>query len=554
MGTNITVAGQTAPGKGICFRGAPIGISSESVCRFVRLRLGGGTTYDGMGMAGANNCILDHSSISWTIDESFSSRYAKNITLQRTLISEALNVAGHQNYPAGTAHGYAGSISGDCGSFHHNLLAHNEGRNWSLAGGLDGNGYYAGRLDIFNMVVYNWGGRATDGGVNQGNFVNNYYKRGPASTQSNMLKADLEGAGKGSQSYYFSGNIEENTNGTLMCDGTDNTCGRTYTVSNGQIVDWTVFVNQPFFPSYASIESAKDAYKSVLSNVGCNMPVFDDHDKRIVNETLNGTYTYTGSYTGKKGLIDNEADAGGYEDYPALVRSGDFDTDKDGLPDWWETMHGTNTASVSGDFSDANADNDKDGFTALEDYLDWMSVPNYFVKVNDKDTIDLSPMLVAYTKNPRLTTVSSGNLSVSYLDKKAIITPATTTPGINFLKFRVTDNEGSVYEQKVGICLIDNTFTSVQGARASGDNFKLFPTIIETCFTISCNVTNSKAIILEISDLTGKKIVRKTFALNEGENLLPVNNLTTLSSQMLVAKIFSSETNHLLYTQLLIKK
>jgi len=98
--------------------------------------------------------------------------------MQRTLISEALNVAGHQNYPAGTAHGYAGSMGGDVASLHHNLLAHNSGRNWSMAGGLDGNGYYSGRLDIFNMVVYNWGTRATDGGAHEVNFVNNYFKRG----------------------------------------------------------------------------------------------------------------------------------------------------------------------------------------------------------------------------------------------------------------------------------------------------------------------------------------------------------------------------------------
>ena len=73
-------------------------------------------------------------------------------------------------------HGYAASIGGDIGSFHHNLLAHCEGRNWSLAGGLDGDNYYAGRLDIFNNLVYNWGGRATDGGAHEVNFVNNYYK------------------------------------------------------------------------------------------------------------------------------------------------------------------------------------------------------------------------------------------------------------------------------------------------------------------------------------------------------------------------------------------
>ena len=156
----VTIAGQTAPGNGIMLRGCPFGMASEGITRFLRMRPGhketnGGTIsdedkvngLDGMGMAGNDNAIMDHCSISWTIDEAFSSRNAKSLTLQRTLISEALNVAGHPNYSAGTAHGYAATIGGGemsatlkVGSYHHNLLAHCEGRNWSLSGGLDGVG------------------------------------------------------------------------------------------------------------------------------------------------------------------------------------------------------------------------------------------------------------------------------------------------------------------------------------------------------------------------------------------------------------------------------
>jgi hypothetical protein len=77
------------------------------------------------------------------------------------MISEPLNVAGHQNYPNGTAHGYAGTIGGDVGSFHHNLIAHAEGRSWSMGGGLDANNEFAGRLDIRNNVVYNFGNDLT---------------------------------------------------------------------------------------------------------------------------------------------------------------------------------------------------------------------------------------------------------------------------------------------------------------------------------------------------------------------------------------------------------
>lgn len=155
----VTIAGQTAPGKGILLRGAPLGVGSESITRFIRMRRGYAATeedqnkgLDGLGMAGDNFSIMDHCSISWTIDEAFSSRNCKNITLQRTLLSEALNVADHPNYGSGTRHGYAATIGGDTGTYHHNLMAHNEGRNWSLSGGLDAGGSYAGHHDIFNNV------------------------------------------------------------------------------------------------------------------------------------------------------------------------------------------------------------------------------------------------------------------------------------------------------------------------------------------------------------------------------------------------------------------
>ena len=139
----------------------------DVIVRYIRVRPGdiAGLTLDGMGMASTDHSIIDHCSISWTHDEAFSSRGAKNITLQRTLISEALNIAGHKKYEKGKQHGYAASIGGDIGSFHHNLLAHCAGRNWSLAGGLDKAGRHTGRLDIRNNVVYNWGHRTTDGGV-----------------------------------------------------------------------------------------------------------------------------------------------------------------------------------------------------------------------------------------------------------------------------------------------------------------------------------------------------------------------------------------------------
>lgn len=548
----VTIAGQTAPGKGICIRSAPFGVGGDGICRFLRVRIGGGQTYDGLGMAGAQNSITDHCSISWTIDEAFSSRNAKNMTLQRTLISEALNIAGHKNYPAGTKHGYAATIGGDIGSFHHNLLAHCEGRNWSLGGGLDGNGYYAGRLDIFNNVVYNWGHRATDGGAHEVNFVNNYYKKGPATSQNTILKAQLEGAGKGSQSYYYSGNVISRTDGTIEADGTDNTAGRKYVTSNGQIVDWDVWVNKPFFPSYANIEPAKNAYKSVLSDVGCNMPVFDEHDRRMIQETMGGSYTYKGSVSGDKGLIDNESDAGGYEDYPEEVRASDFDSDLDGLPDWWEKLHGTNPNSGEGDFSDANSDTDHDGYTALEEYLQWMSVPHFYTDKNKKDTIDLAPFAFAYADSPEYKATCE-NASVSISGSNLIVTPATDFTGIIYPDFTVTDSEGSSMTRSIGLCITENGPNSLNEV-TEGAGVSVYPGVFDDKLNISIDVNNIKSLNVSLYDLSGRNVINKNFKVSSGNGSLSLGGLHEISPGLYLIKITDADTGFDYVVERVIKK
>lgn len=392
----ITIAGQTAPGEGITISRAPIGLTgNDGVIRFLKVRIGGGTTYDGMGLTGADYSIIDHCSISWTIDESFSSRGAHHISLQRTLISEALNVAGHDKYPAGKMHGFAATIGGDIGSFHHNLLAHNQGRNWSIGGGLNGDGYYTGRLDITNNVVYNWGGRTTDGGANEVNFVNNFYKPGASTTIFVALNAQHEGVGKGMQRYYFEGNIMPG-----YFDEKSQDKGRKSTISNNEKVAYETFVDKPFFPSYVATQSAKAAYKNVLSDVGANQPFFDKHDNRIVDETLKGTFTYKGSKSGLGGMIDNEQDAGGWPDFASETRPADWDTDHDGLPNWWEKSFGLNENSKAGDFSDANQDTDKDGFTQLDNYLDWLAQPHYFVNLGETKDLMASDFFKGYENKP----------------------------------------------------------------------------------------------------------------------------------------------------------
>jgi hypothetical protein len=361
----LTIAGQTAPGKGICIRKYNLGMlgAHDVIVRYLRVRPGNisGQTLDGMGMASSDHCIIDHCSISWTLDEAFSSRGAKNITLQRTLISEALNEAGHKKYPPGTQHGYAASIGGDIGSFHHNLLAHCAGRNWSLAGGLNQSGFFAGRLDIRNNVVYNWKNRATDGGAHELNFVGNYYKPGPSTAWFTALNAQYGGF-PGTQQYYIEGNVMP---GHL--DVTNQPAGRVATTERGGRLptNYSPWVNSPFFEPHVKTQTAEEAYSNVLANVGCNFPALDEHDKRVIAEVRTGTFKFKGSKTGLPGLPDSQDDVGGWEEYPEVHRPADWDTDHDGMPDDWEKRAGLNP----NDPADGNDDLNGDGYTNLEKYL-----------------------------------------------------------------------------------------------------------------------------------------------------------------------------------------
>lgn len=359
---DLTIAGQTAPGEGICISNYNLGGlgAKDLIVRYVRVRPGdtAGQTLDGMGLASCDNAIVDHCSISWTQDESFSSRGAKNITLQRTLISEALNIAGHKKYEKGKSHGFAASIGGDIGSFHHNLLAHCAGRNWSLAGSVDQANRHMGRLDIRNNVVFNWDHRTTDGGAKEVQFVNNYYRPGPASRVFHVLMPERKWVGAfGPQEYYVKGNVMEGKYGA----------GDSYAgvkSDNGDPIEGFI-VEKPFFEPHVATTSAKKAYSDVLADIGCNVPGLDKHDQRVLEEVRTGKTTYKGSVSGLPGLPDSQEDVGGWDDYPEVHRPADWDADGDGMPGEWEVSQGLDPD----DASDVAADADGDGYTNLEDYL-----------------------------------------------------------------------------------------------------------------------------------------------------------------------------------------
>ena len=475
------IAGQTAPGKGICIKASNINIGSDVICRHVRFKRGlgvyGENTGNAMGMSGANHAIVDHCTAAWGTDETVSGRGALNISFQYSVISEALGIAGHKNYADGTNHGYAATIDGRIGSWHHNLLVNCAGRNWSMGGGMDGQNRPIGGLDLFNNVCYNWYKRTTDGNCHEVNFVNNYYKMGTDTRLTNLFTMDFElatdVADNRTNTGYVNGNIRENKNHTLTYDKMNDT----YRATGYVPTDYEYLVSEPLFPSYATIHSAKDAMKIVTSYAGATMPMRDEHHQRNIRETLDGTYTYVGSKSGIKGEIDTEEDitehaAGkGWEDYPEEHRADNFDTDQDGMPDWWEACVGSNP-SVANQNDDPNGD----GWTLLEDYLDFMAHPYLVVAPNGQGTIDLRQHFAGFfgqngkTVEPTFTCETQTDIATPHSDQRSengvsvdidnstmTVTVADfTSPTV--LSYPITVNDGeTTFTQRFGVAITCGT-------------------------------------------------------------------------------------------------
>lgn len=179
---NITVAGQTAPGDGICIAGFNTDISSATniIIRYLRFRPGSANISsepDALGGRGSNYVMIDHVSAGWSTDEGLSFYENNNLTVQWSIISESLTLSGHVK----GKHGYGGIWGGNATTFHHNLLTSHTSRMPRI-----GNGNTPGNITMSNNVIYNWGFNNTYGGLTtlQSNVINNYYKPGPSTLQS----------------------------------------------------------------------------------------------------------------------------------------------------------------------------------------------------------------------------------------------------------------------------------------------------------------------------------------------------------------------------------
>ncbi|MDG1890870.1 MAG: pectate lyase [Verrucomicrobiota bacterium] len=342
----ITIAGQSAPGGGICLKKYPLIISAnDTVVRFIRVRLGdeAGRLMDGIDISNAQNVIVDHCSVSWTLDEAVNTYHgSRNITIQWCLISESLHDSPLQN-----GHGFAASLGGINASYHHNLLANNAGRNPSIAGETSNPTI---NLDFRNNVIFNWQKRRLDGRPESINVVNNYYKAGPASREHlNIVKIQSLDNGTFGK-WYVEGNILEKHSGTRKRTGLE-------IIDAPNRSPESVMIDKPLDVAPVFTEPAEEAFEKVLLYAGAIQPMRDSHDARIIREVRSGRTTFG------DGIISTQAEVGGW---PHLLSTPPpVDSDADGMPDAWERRF-----SPNGDLAlNSGSDSDGDGYTNIEEFL-----------------------------------------------------------------------------------------------------------------------------------------------------------------------------------------
>jgi hypothetical protein len=369
--SNLTIAGQTAPGDGICLKGHSFiingagkgGNKGDIILRFIRSRPGG-TLKSGMYAFDMENChdvIVDHCSFSWANEECAALYDTKNTTVQWCIVSEGLYEAGHQK----GHRSYGGVWGGQSASYHHNLIAHQNSRAMRFNGSRAHD--TIALVDYRNNVIYNWGSpnapyggdMKIKGGVSQVNMINNYYIPGPATptTLKFMQALDAGSSSTGVGQWHLAGNIMEGNKRLTN----DNWAGLDLANIPEEKQNEAI-ASQPF-PITARLpeRSAKDALNAVLKNAGAVYPKRDDVDARIMEEVRKKTAMGMGSF-GKPGIIDSPEAVGGWPVYQSARAPAD--SDGDGMPDEWETGHGLNPRNA-GDRNKIG----KEGYTMLEVYL-----------------------------------------------------------------------------------------------------------------------------------------------------------------------------------------
>lgn len=412
----ITIAGNTAPGDGICIAGNTVQLDTHDVVvRHMRFRRGKTEAADRDDSFGGNptgNIMIDHVSASWSLDENISMyRHmyrppggdkdlklpTVNVTIQNSISSESLNIYHHS---------FGSTIGGLNSTFHHNLWACNTGRNPSV-------GMY-GDFTFVNNVLFNYRHRTIDGGDHMSlyNIINNYFKPGPGTPQAEIAYRLLKPESERSKTVvdhfgkaYVSGNIVEG-NKRVSKDNWDGGVQPDSRAPRAEILA-KIRVNEPFTHAPLQIQPAAKAYKFVLENAGATLPKRDSVDERIIKQVRTGEilpreiakgsqekarfYGYAQKFTDelaeqvRLGFVTDPSEVGGWPEYKGTPYK---DSDGDGMPDEWEKAHGLNPD----DPSDATTDLNGDGYTNIEDFIngldprakkvDWTNLKNNVDRLN----------------------------------------------------------------------------------------------------------------------------------------------------------------------------
>ena len=376
----MTIAGQSAPGDGICVADRTTHIDTHDVViRHMRFRRGATDVFDRDDALGGNpvgNVIVDHCSASWGFDENLSlyrhmyepkdggparKLPTLNLTIQWCISSEALNTYNHA---------FGGIWGGRNTSFHHNLFASNTGRNPSIGMGYD--------FNFTNNVLFNWRHRTCDGGdeTTLANIINNYYKPGPAASNGDIqYRVVMPASGhvaKGAPPvfgrYYVSGNYVEGNEKVTANNWDGGVQFRIADAEEALVVKTsdqipkamlaTVYAEKPLPIPPVTLQSAQECYPAVLANAGATLPHRDPVDLRIIEEVRTGKVTYEAG----KGIITNISQIGGFPEYKGEPNA---DLDADGIPIWWKIKYGLKPH----DRSEAAKDCNGDGYTNIEKYL-----------------------------------------------------------------------------------------------------------------------------------------------------------------------------------------
>jgi pectate lyase len=378
---DLTVAGHTSPGDGICVRDYPVRVEADNVIiRFLRFRLGDVTRVADDALSGGvvvdrvfRNIIVDHCSMSWGIDECSSFYDVADFTMQWCFITESLD---HSYHPKGD-HGYGGIWGGYRSSFHHNLFAHHTSRNPRFNGSRYGKPGDTSLVDFRNNVIYNWGFNSAYGGeAGHQNVVANYYKYGPAthSAVRNRILQPTDVSG----TWYVAGNFvwgdtavtADNWNGGVQGE---------YAKAQKERRRLT-----PFRSDSVTTQAPESAFDLVLAHAGATLPRRDQIDVRIENEVHTGTAHFGGRWGAHRGIIDSQKDVGGWPNLGSAPAP--EDTDHDGIPDDWERRMGLNP----GDARDG-ASITSTGYSNLETYLNELTLNEHTLQppdVGEHSTVD----------------------------------------------------------------------------------------------------------------------------------------------------------------------